>query len=87
MKRFPVLCMVLVLAACASDPGTRTTQKNTGSVVAGAVVGGLVLGLLEAFAAGYVSSQYKDAVAFIVILAVLFVMPNGLFGRTRIERV
>ena len=53
----------------------------------GAVVGGLVLGLLEAFAAGYVSSQYKDAVAFLVILLVLFAMPRGLFGKATAERV
>jgi branched-chain amino acid transport system permease protein len=53
----------------------------------GAVVGGLVLGLLEAFAAGYLSSQYKDAVAFLVILIVLFAMPRGLFGRASVERV
>jgi branched-chain amino acid transport system permease protein len=57
-----------------------------GSAV-GAVTGGLLLGLLEAFAAGYVSSQYKDAVAFLVILLVLFAMPRGLFGRTPVERV
>jgi branched-chain amino acid transport system permease protein len=53
----------------------------------GAVIGGLMLGLLEAFAAGYVSSQYKDAVAFIVILVVLFARPQGLFGRASVERV
>jgi branched-chain amino acid transport system permease protein len=53
----------------------------------GAVVGGLLLGLLEAFAAGYLSSQYKDAVAFLVILAVLLAMPRGLFGRASVERV
>ena len=57
-----------------------------GSAV-GAVVGGLLLGLLEAFAAGYVSSNYKDAIAFLVILAVLFAMPQGLFGRAKIDRV
>jgi branched-chain amino acid transport system permease protein len=53
----------------------------------GAVVGGLLVGLLEGFGAGYLSSSYKDAIAFIVILAVLFVMPHGLFGRAHIERV
>jgi len=53
----------------------------------GAVVGGLLLGLLEALAAGYVSSGYKDAVAFLVILGVLFAMPRGLFGRRVVERV
>ena len=54
---------------------------------AGAVVGGLAVGLLEAFGAGYLSSQYKDGIAFVVILAVLFVMPRGLFGRAGVERV
>lgn len=53
----------------------------------GALVGGLLLGLLEALTAGYLSSQYKDAVAFIVILAVLFVMPQGIFGKSSTERV
>jgi surface antigen len=42
MKRIALSCLVLSLAACATDPGTRTTQKETGSVVAGAVIGGLV---------------------------------------------
>jgi len=53
----------------------------------GALVGGLLLGLFEALTAGYISSQYKEAVAFIVILAVLFVMPQGLFGAKKTERV
>ena len=42
MKPLVVLGLVLALAACASDPGTRTQQKQTGAVVAGAVIGGLV---------------------------------------------
>ncbi len=53
----------------------------------GAVAGGLLLGLLEQFGAGYVSSQYKDAIAVIVLLLVLFAMPSGLFGKAGIERV
>ncbi len=53
----------------------------------GAVVGGVLLGLFEAFAAGYLSASYKDAVAFVVILAVLFAMPQGLFGKRIVERV
>jgi branched-chain amino acid transport system permease protein len=53
----------------------------------GAVIGGLIVGLLEAFSAGYLSSSYKDAVAFLVILGVLFVLPHGLLGRAAIERV
>jgi len=53
----------------------------------GALVGGLSVGLIEAFTAGYLSSDYKDAAAFVVILAVLFVMPRGLFGAKTLERV
>jgi branched-chain amino acid transport system permease protein len=53
----------------------------------GALAGGLILGLLEALTAGYLSSQYKDAAAFVVILAVLFFMPQGLFGARQTERV
>ena len=53
----------------------------------GAVVGGLVIGVIEQFSAGMLSSKYKDAVAFIVILLTLFVLPHGLFGRGRVERV
>ena len=53
----------------------------------GAVVGGLLVGLLEAFGAGYMSSAYKDAIAFLVILGVLFAMPQGLLGRAAVERV
>ncbi len=53
----------------------------------GSIVGGLLIGLLEGFGAGYVSSAYKDAIAFLVILLTLFVLPNGLFGRSGVERV
>jgi branched-chain amino acid transport system permease protein len=53
----------------------------------GAIVGGLVVGISEAMTAGYVSSAYKDAVAFVIILLTLFFMPNGLFGRRGVERV
>jgi len=53
----------------------------------GAVIGGLVLGIAETMSAGYLSSAYKDAIAFVVILAVLFFMPSGLFGKRGGERV
>ncbi|HXZ52145.1 MAG TPA: branched-chain amino acid ABC transporter permease [Burkholderiales bacterium] len=53
----------------------------------GAVLGGLLLGLTEALAAGYVSSAYKDVIAFVIILAVLVLMPGGLLGRRAAERV
>jgi branched-chain amino acid transport system permease protein len=53
----------------------------------GALIGGILLGLIEALTAGYISSVYKDAAAFVVILVVLFAMPQGLCGKSSTERV
>lgn len=53
----------------------------------GVVVGGLILGVLEAWGAGLVSSGYKDAIAFVILVVLLFVRPSGLFGRPQVERV
>ena len=53
----------------------------------GAIAGGLALGLMESFGAGFVSSAYKDAIAFVIMLAVLFFRPDGLFGALRTDRV
>ncbi len=54
---------------------------------AGAIAGGLLLGLAEALTAGYISSAYKDATPFVLILLVLFLMPQGLFGKKTTDRV
>jgi len=53
----------------------------------GAVCGGLLVGLFEAMTAGYVSSAYKDAVPFVLILVILFFLPRGLFGSKVTDRV
>ena len=49
--------------------------------VYGAMAGGLILGLSETFVVAYGSSGYRDAIAFVIIIAVLLVRPQGLFGR------
>ena len=53
----------------------------------GAVLGGLVIGLVEALWAAYVSSDYKDVVAFAVLAATLTIRPQGLLGRPDVEKV
>ena len=86
--------LVTPITLTSYDVGTLLALKGFAAAMLGgmgnplgAVVGGLTVGLLEAFGAGYLSSTYKDAIAFIVILAVLFLMPGGLFGRASVERV
>ncbi|MDE1147424.1 MAG: branched-chain amino acid ABC transporter permease LivH [Azospirillaceae bacterium] len=53
----------------------------------GAMLGGLLIGLIEAFFSGYVSSAYKDVAAFSILILVLVVRPSGLLGRPDIEKV
>ena len=55
------------------------TLGGLGSGV-GAVAGGIALGLMESLTAGYVSSAYKDAAAFVAVLVILVVRPRGMFG-------
>ncbi|MCB1425408.1 MAG: branched-chain amino acid ABC transporter permease [Zhengella sp.] len=50
--------------------------------IPGAIVGGLVLGVTEALAAGFISSAYKDVIAFVVMIAVLLLRPQGLMGKS-----
>lgn len=53
----------------------------------GAVVGGLLLGVLESMGAGLISSTYKDVIAFFILLMVLFFKPTGILGRRETELV
>ena len=50
--------------------------------IPGAIVGGIVLGITEALAAGFISSAYKDVIAFVVMIVVLLFRPQGLLGRS-----
>lgn len=55
--------------------------------IRGALLGGLVLGVLENFVAGYVDTGFRDAVAFVVLIVVLVARPGGIFGRHAEARV
>lgn len=53
----------------------------------GAVVAGVLLGILEAIGAGYISSHYMDAMALMILLIVLFIKPSGIFGSSEAMRL
>jgi branched-chain amino acid transport system permease protein len=86
--------LITPIALTSYDVGTLLALKGFAAAMLGgigsplgAVVGGLLIGMIEALCAGYVSSSYKDAAAFLIILVVLIAMPQGLFGRVKVERV
>lgn len=71
-------------------PGVKAfTAAVLGGIgdVRGAMMGGFLLGILECFGAGYISSQYKDVFAFIILIIVLVFRPQGLLGRRIVDKV
>jgi branched-chain amino acid transport system permease protein len=55
--------------------------------VPGAIVGGLIIGVVEAFAGRYMPEGFKDVAAYVVVLAVLMIKPSGIFGETARKKV
>ena len=79
--------IITPIALMEYDRGAMLALKGFAAAVlgglgngAGAVVAGLLIGILESLSAGLISSGYKDAIALFVLLLVLFVKPSGLFG-------
>jgi branched-chain amino acid transport system permease protein len=54
--------------------------------IPGAIIGGLTIGVIETFGGFYVSSSYVDAIAFIILISVLLIRPQGLFGERVAEK-
>jgi branched-chain amino acid transport system permease protein len=80
MTAYDVGIMLGLKGFCAAIIGGMSSGIAT-------VVGGLILGVLESLGAGLISSGYKDAIAFIILLLLLFLRPQGLFGKAESERV
>ena len=55
--------------------------------IPGAAVGGILIGVAEQLTAGYLSADYRDAITFAILIGVLLVRPQGLFGSVKIEKV
>jgi len=65
---------------------TAAVLGGIGSIP-GAMLGGVLLGLAETLAAAYWSSQYKDIVAFLLLVLILLFRPTGLLGKPEVEKV
>ena len=53
----------------------------------GAVLGGILIGLAESFATGYLSSTFQEAIVFAILISVMLVRPSGLLGRAAVQKV
>ena len=56
-------------------------------VLPGAMVGGLLVGVFETLGASYISSGYRDAIAFAVLIIIILIKPSGLFGKKKVNKV
>ncbi len=71
---------------------TGTMKAFTAAVIGGignltgAMVGGFILGMVEVLASGYISSAYRDAISFTVLIIMLLIKPSGLFGSRAAEQ-
>lgn len=70
--------------------GTKTfasTVLGGIGVLYGAVAGGLIIGLTEVYTAAYIGSNYRNIPAFVLLILILCIKPNGLFGKKTIKKV
>ena len=65
---------------------TAAVVGGIGSIP-GAMIGGLVIGLCEAFSSSYVSSQYSDLIVFAILIATMLIRPQGVFGQPPLQKV
>lgn len=86
--------IITPITLIAYNSGTSLALKGFAAAVlgglgnnVGAVVAGFIIGIMESFGAGLISSHYKDAIALILLLAVLFLRPSGLFGSKEILKL
>lgn len=55
--------------------------------IPGAVVGGFIIGIIESLGSGYISSGYRDAYAFIIMILILVIRPSGIMGAKHVDKV
>ncbi len=82
----PILFVSIQMGATIALKAFAATIIGGFGDVAGAIIGGLALGVIETFGAAYISVPYKDAFAFLVLVAFLVFRPQGIFGERVAEK-
>lgn len=85
-----VFCLSILTPTTGAMPGIKAfTAAVFGGIgsIPGALVGGILLGIVEIFAKAYISTQLSDAIVFAVLIVVLIVKPTGLLGKKISEKV
>lgn len=83
----PLFLVYPTMGAFAGLKGFTASVLGGMGSIPGAMVAGLLLGILESFATGFISSGYRDAVAMVILLIILLVRPQGIFGKVVHEKV
>jgi branched-chain amino acid transport system permease protein len=65
---------------------TAAVVGGIGSIP-GAMLGGLLIGLAEAYTVGYLTSSFRDVIVFSILIVFLLVRPNGIMGRPAVKKV
>ncbi|GIN21731.1 MAG TPA: branched-chain amino acid ABC transporter permease [Bacillus bacterium] len=83
----PVFLVYPTMGVFAGLKGFTASVMGGMGNVPGAMIAGIILGIVESFAAGFISSGYRDAVAMIILLVILLARPQGIFGKIVQEKV
>ena len=85
--------IIAPVTMCSYDMGTMLGLKGFCAAMLGglgslwgSVLGGFILGILEAFGTGFISSSFKDAIAFLLLLLILYVRPGGIVSAADVKR-
>jgi branched-chain amino acid transport system permease protein len=83
----PIVYVNPAMGAAVGQKGFASAVLGGLGNIPGAIVGGLIFGVVEAVSAGFISSAYTKGIAFIVLLIVLMFKPSGILGEKQVEKV
>ena len=87
MLAAPIVYVNPAMGAAVGLKGFAAFILGGAGSIPGAIVGGLVFGVLEAVSAGFISSAYTKGIAFVIMIVVLMIRPGGIIGEVTVDKV